>query len=60
MSYTNKISYPKDWEFSIEEFAPITPEMIYQWFAYQAFGKENPSPEYNPTGGTSNSLLAYK
>ena len=60
MSYTNKISYPKDWEFSIEELAPITPEMIYQWFAYQVFGKENPSPEDNPTGGKSNSLLACK
>jgi hypothetical protein len=60
MSYTNKISYPKDWEFSNEELAPITPEMIYKWFAYQAFGKENPSLEDNPTGGKSNSLLAYK
>ena len=60
MSYTNKISYPKDWEFSNEELVPITPEMIYQWFAYQVFGKENPSPEDNPTGGKSNSLLAYK
>eukprot|EP00804_Cyclotella_cryptica_P017932 CCRYP_001288-RA/>CCRYP_001288-RA protein AED:0.36 eAED:0.36 QI:0/-1/0/1/-1/1/1/0/305 len=60
MSYTNKISYPKDWEFSIEELAPIMPEMIYKWFAFQAFGKENPSPTDNPTGGKSNSLLAYK
>ena len=52
--------YPKDWEFSIEELVPIMPEMIYKWFAFQAFGKENPSPKDNPTGGKSNSLLAYK
>jgi hypothetical protein len=44
MSCTNKISYPKNWEFSIEELVPITPEMIYEWFAFQALGKENPSP----------------
>lgn len=60
MSYTNKIAYPKDWEFSIEELSPISPEMIYRWFAYLAFGIENPSPDDNPTKGKCNSLLAYK
>ena len=44
MSYTNKISYPKDWEFFIVELMPIMIELIYKWFAFQAFGKENPSP----------------
>jgi hypothetical protein len=60
MSYTNKIAYPKNWEFSIEELSPISPEMIYRWFAYLAFGIENPSPDDNPTKGKCNSLLAYK
>jgi len=28
MSYNNKINYPKDWEFSVKELSPLTPEMI--------------------------------
>ena len=50
-------AYPPDWEFSIEE-SPITPEMIYRWFAFKVFAKEDPTPDDNPTYGKSNTLLA--
>ena len=60
MSYTNNIAYPPDWEFSVEELSPITPEMIYRWFAFKVFGKEDPTPDDNPTYGKSNTLLVFK
>lgn len=60
MCYKNKINYPKDWVFSIEELSDITPECIYQWMAFKTFGKEDPSPDDNPTFGMANSLLADK
>ena len=60
MRYTNKLNYPKDWVFSVEELLPITPELIYAYMAFKAFGKEDPSPNDNPQRGMSNSLLAIK
>ena len=60
MSYTNKITYPPDREFSIEELSPITPEMIYRWFAFKVFAKEDPTSDDNPTSGKSNTLLGCK
>jgi hypothetical protein len=60
ISYRNKIAYALDWEFSIEELSPITPEMIYRWFAFKVLAKEDPTPDDNPTYRKSNTLLACK
>ena len=60
MCYTNKLNYPKDWVFSVEELSPISPKIVYAYMAYKAFGKENPSPNDNPQKGMANSLLAIK
>ncbi|KAL7513414.1 hypothetical protein ACHAXN_010510, partial [Cyclotella atomus] len=60
MCYTNKLNYPKDWMFSVEELSPITPKIVCAYMAYKAFGKEDPSPNDNPQKGMANSLLAIK
>jgi hypothetical protein len=60
MCYNNKINYPKDWEFSIQELAPITPEMICKYFCFRAYGHENASPDDIPTLAKSNTLLCWK
>ena len=60
MSYMNKIAYPLDCEFSIEELSHITPEMIYRWFAFKVFAKEDATPDNNPTYGKFNTLLTSK
>ena len=60
MCYTNKLNYPKDWVFSVEELSPISPKIVYAYMAYKAFGKENRSPNDNPQKGMANSLLAIK
>jgi hypothetical protein len=60
MCYNNKINYPKDYVFSIEELAPITPEMICQYFMFRAYGNENATPDGIPTGAMSATLLGWK
>ena len=60
MSYRNMITYPPDWEFSIQELSLITPEMIQRWFAFKVFAKKDSMPDDNPTYGKSNTLLACK
>jgi hypothetical protein len=56
MCYNNKINYPKDYVFSIEELAPITPEMICQYFMFRSYGHENAAPDDIPTGAMSATL----
>jgi hypothetical protein len=34
--------------------------MIYRWFAFKVFAKEDPTPDDNPTYSKSNTLLACK
>jgi hypothetical protein len=60
MSYNNKSCYPKDWEFSVEELSPLTPEMICQSFCHRAYGHGNATPNENPTGAKSGTLLGWK
>jgi hypothetical protein len=60
MSYNNKINYPKDWEFSVEELSPLTPEMICRYMSFRAYGFENATPDCNPTGCKSTTLLNIK
>jgi len=60
MTYTNRIAYPKDYEFSMEELGAITPESIYRWMCSKVYGIPEPSPADNPRKGASNSLLVWK
>ncbi len=56
MTFTNRIEYPRNYQFSIEELSQITPRRLFSWMAYKVYGKENPDPSDNPIYGTTNSI----
>lgn len=60
MSYTNKVAYPKDYVFSIEELALITPEHIHAWMCYKTYGKEDVSPDDKPMFAMQNAIKGWK
>ena len=60
MQYTNKIAYPKDYVFSIEELAAITPQHVHAWFCYKTFGKDNYEPGDKPMFAMQNAIKGWK
>jgi hypothetical protein len=61
MSYRDKAQYPKkNYAFQPELLVQVTPNDIYKWMAFKAYGKEDPGPNDNPTCGRSSSLMYYK
>lgn len=60
MQYTNKIAYPKDYVFSMEELVAITPERIHAWMCYNTFGKENYLPDDKPMFAMQNAIKGWK
>ncbi|KAL3763929.1 LOW QUALITY PROTEIN: hypothetical protein ACHAW5_008367 [Stephanodiscus triporus] len=45
MCYTNKLNYPKDWVFSVEELSPISPKIV--WDPLYNHGNPTKSTEVN-------------
>eukprot|EP00957_Ditylum_brightwellii_P089542 6818890-Ditylum_brightwellii.AAC.1 len=60
MMFVNNTSYPVGHVFSDQELLRLKPQDVYEWMCCKVYGKENPSPEDNPTCGCSSSLEYYK
>jgi hypothetical protein len=53
-------NYAKDYDFSQQELAAITPTELVWWMCHKVYGKEEPDEDDNPIEGRSNSLLYWK
>ena len=60
MRYKDKIAYPNDYVFSVEELTTITPEHIYAWMCYRVYGKEDPDPTDRPLFAMENGVKGWK
>jgi len=60
MRRTNKINYPMDYQFSVQELSRVVPDDIYRWMCFKVYGTEEPGRNEKPIYGTSNSLATYK
>jgi hypothetical protein len=60
MSHRDGQSYAKDYDFSQQELAAITPTELVWWMCHKVYGKEEPDEDDNPIEGRSNSLLYWK
>ena len=56
MSFKDSTQYQRDRQFTNEELATITPEVIVRWMCLKVYGMPDPSPNDRPTEGRSNSL----
>jgi hypothetical protein len=60
MSHRDGQSYAKDYDFSQQELAAITPTELVQWVCHKVYGKGEPDEDDNLIEGRSNSLLYWK
>ena len=58
MSFKDDIEYEADHQFTKEELALITPEIIVRWMCLKVYGNPDPGPNDNPTKGRS-SVIAF-
>jgi hypothetical protein len=59
-SFLDGHKYHKDTVFSPDRLSAITADDIIKWMNLKAFGSINPSPDANPTGCHSSTILFWK
>ena len=60
MSHANEQEYDKDYNFSLDELATLTPIHVARWMKLRAYGMEEPGPNDQPTFARSGSLEFWK
>lgn len=60
MRYTDGVNYARGTVFTREKRLAMTPEHVYRFFCYKAFGVPEPTDDDVPLGCHSYTLVAYK
>ena len=60
MRWRDNVDYPPTKVFTQEELLTITPQELKRWIIISVYGKEDPTPEDNPTLARSGTVLTWK
>ena len=60
MRWKDRINYPMDYIFSIQDLSRVVPRDVYRWLCFKVYGTDEPGHDEKPIYGTSNSMMTYK
>ena len=60
MRWKDRINYPMDYIFSIQDLSRVVPRDVYRWLCFKVYGTDEPGHDEKPIYGTSNSMMSYK